>query len=217
MPSPRIFLRSSIVLTAAAVLAACAQNGGATLPSSTSFAPQANSLPLSSGPPACTGQKDAKNYSSAKMTFSNKGGTFCVPSFSGWGGTIAYPKAKPSVKVTVTSSTTDYKNFPQLGPGTAIFYLQFSFKSGTTFGDAINNQGGLTSTTIQNGKAYTAYGQATISGGKVKIGPCYDVATKGQFGGVLSSIGGLLEYATSVNPATAFIELYKGKQTKTPC
>jgi hypothetical protein len=207
-----------MVLTAAAVLAACAQNGGATLPSSTSLAPQSNVFaPLTGGPPACTGQIDKSKYSSAKETFSNKGGNFCVPSIGGFGGTISYPKAKPSVKVTVTSSTTNYKNFPQLGQGTAIFYLQFAFKSGTTFGDAIKDSGGLTSSTIQNGKAYTAFGQATISGGKIKIGPCYSVASKGQFGGQIGALGALFEYATSVNPATAFIEIYKGKQSKTQC
>jgi hypothetical protein len=216
MPSPRIFLRSSIVLTAAAVLAACAQNG-ATLPSSTSLAPQSHVFTPLAAPPACPGQKDKTKSSSAKETWSNKGGNFCVPSIDGWGGSITYPKPKPSVKVTVTSSTTDYKNFPQLGSGTAIFYLQFAFKSGTTFGDKINDKDGLTSSTVQNGKAYTIYGQATISGGKVKVGPCFSVATKGQYGGQIGAIGGLFEYSTSSNPATGFFEVYKGKQTKTPC
>ena len=216
MLSPRIFVRNSIVLAAAAVLSACAQNNGATLPAA-SLVQQPNIVALGSGPPPCTGQVTKNNHASVKVTLSNKGGSFCVPAFGGFGGSIAYPKAKPSVKVTITSSTSDYKHFPQLGTGTAIFYLQLAFKGGTTFGSGINNTGGLTSAAIKNGKTYTAIGQATISGGKVNIRPCYTVATKGQFGGVLGYIGALFEYSTSVNPATAFIEIYKGKQTKNQC
>jgi len=217
MPAARIFLRSSLVLVAAAALAACAQHGGTTLPAAPLAIQDNVSFPDAGAPPPCKGQKDAKNNASLAVTLSAKGGSFCIPAFGGFGGTISYPKAKPAVKVTVTSSSTDYNKLPQLGTGTAIFYLQMSFASGTSFGNEIRPVGGLTSATITKGKPYTIFGQATISGQKIKLGPCYSVATKGKYGGVIGAIGALLEFGVIPTKATGFLEVYSGKQTSTLC
>lgn len=218
MPAARLYLSSSLALVAAAaVLTGCAQHGGTVLPT-TALAPQANVFPNAAAtPPPCKGQKNAKNSASLSVTFSTKGGSFCVPAFGGYGGTISYPKANPSVKATVTSSSTNYKKLPQLGTGTAIFYLQLAMAGGTTFGSSINPTGGLTAATITSGKPYTAYGQATVSGQTIKFGPCYATATKGTYGGVISSIGALLEYGAVPTKVNGFIEVYSGKQTKTKC
>lgn len=219
MPAARLYFSSSLVLVAAAaLLTACAQQGGTTLPT-TALAPLGNMIPAATTatPPPCTGQKDAKNDASAATTLSTKGGAFCVPSFGGWGGTIAYPAAKPSLKATVTSSTTDYKKFPQLGTGTAIFYLQLSLPKGVTFGKSIKVTGGLTAAAIKSGQDYTVYGQASVSGYKLKLGPCYAKATKGKYGGVLNTIGALLEYGAVPGPSTGFFEIYSGKQGTSQC
>jgi hypothetical protein len=219
MPAARLYLSSSLVLVAAAtLLTACAQHGGSTLPSTTALAPMSAVLPdATKTPPPCTGQKDKKNDASVAATLSTKGGTFCVPSFGGYGGSISYPAAKPSVKVTITSSTTDYKHLPQLGTGTAIFYLQMALAGGTTFGKSIKLTGGLTGAGLQSGKEYTAYGEATVSGYKLKFGPCYAKATKGKYGGVLDTIGALLEYGTVPGAASGFFEIYSGKQATSLC
>jgi hypothetical protein len=218
VPAARQSVRSSLVLlAAAAALTACAQQGGTALPT-TALAPQADVFPNAAAtPPPCKGQKNSKNSASLSVTFSKKGGSFCVPAIGGFGGTIAYPKANPSVKATVTSSTTNYKKLPELGTGTAIFYLQLAMDGGTTFGNAIDPTGGLTAATITSGKPYTAYAQATVSGQKIDFGPCYQNATKGQYGGELNSIGALLEYGAVPTKATGFIEVYSGKQTNTKC
>lgn len=218
MPAARTFLRSSLVLAAAAALAACAQHGGATLPAAPLALQDNVAIPDGSAtPPPCKGQKDAKNNASLAVTLTTKGGSFCIPAFGGFGGTISYPKAKPAVKVTVTSSSTDYNKLPQLGTGTALFYLQMSFASGTSFGNEIRPVGGLTGAAIASGKPYTVFGQATISGQKIKLGPCYSVASKGKYGGVIGAIGALFEFGVIPTKATGFLEVYSGKQTSTLC
>ncbi len=220
MPATRLFFRSSLVLAAAAALTACAQPGSAPLPAN-ALAPQILAPQISvfrdAAPPECKGQKDSKNSASLSVTLSNKGGSFCIPAFGGYGGTISYPKASPSVKTTVISSTTDYNNLPQLGTGTAIFYLQVTLATGTTFGSKVSPTGGLTAQAIKSGKPYTAFGQATISGAKITFGPCYSTATKGKYGGVIGGIGALLEYAVVPGKTNGFIEIYSGKQTNTKC
>lgn len=219
MPAARLFLASSLALAAAAALAACAQNGGATLPTTTSplamrdiMNPNAKATP-----PPCQGQKTTKNYGSASEKLSSKGGDFCLPSINGFGGTMEYPKVNPSVKVKVTGSTTNYAKLPELGTGTAIYYLQMTLASGATFGKNIQPSGGLTSATIKTGKPYTAYGEATISGAKVKFGPCFSDAVKGKYGGEIPAIGALFEYAELPSKTNAFLEVYSGKQTNTQC
>ena len=132
----RFFFRGSSAIVTGALLAACAQHGSGLTPS-TSLAPQQGALP-DVGPPACKGQKDTKQYASLTVKLSTKGGSFCIPEFGGFGGKIKYPSANPAVKLKLISSTTDYNHQPQLGQGTAIFYLQLAISGGTKFGDNVS-------------------------------------------------------------------------------
>ncbi|MBV8530554.1 MAG: hypothetical protein JO104_04500 [Candidatus Eremiobacteraeota bacterium] len=186
------------------------------VPPASSLAAQRFALPDIT-PPKCKGQKDTKDYASLTVKLSTKGGSFCIPEYGGFGGTIEYPGAKPSVKLKLISSTKDYNHLPQLGSGTAIFYLQLALSGGTSFGTNVRAGGGLTSKKIAPGKPYTAYGQATISGFKFGFGPCYAVATKGKYGGVVGGIGTLLKGVTIPSAASGVIEVYSGKQTSTKC
>ncbi len=211
----RLLLRIAFCALPASALAACSTHAAAPLPS-TAFAPPAAILP-DAGPPPCTGQKSTKNYASHTVTLHSKGGSFCIPAYGGFGGRVKYPGADPSVKLKLISSTKDYKHLPQLGQGTAIFYLQLALSGGTSFGPNVQAGGGLTAPKIVPGKPYTAYGQATISGFTLNFGPCYSVATKGKYGGVIGGIGTLLKGQTIPVAASGVIEIYSGKQTSTRC
>lgn len=211
----RFFFRGSSAIVTGALLAACAQHGSGLTPS-TSLAPQQGALP-DVGPPACKGQKDTKQYASLTVKLSTKGGSFCIPEFGGFGGNIKYPSANPAVKLKLISSTTDYNHQPQLGQGTAIFYLQLAISGGTKFGDNVSARGGLTGQHIVPGQPYTAYGRASVSGFHVNFGPCYAVATKGKYGGVIGGIGTLLKGVTVPVAASGLIEIYSGAQTTKTC
>jgi hypothetical protein len=210
----RFSVRGAICVATAAVLSACAQHG-AFMPL-TSFVPQQIALPDLT-PPKCKGQKSAKNYASLSVTLSTKGGSFCVPEFGGFGGTIKYPGADPSVKLALISSTKDYNHLPQLGTGMAIFYLQLAISGGTAFGNQVPAGGGLVAKKIVPGKSYTSYGQAEISGIKFPFGPCYATAKKSKYGGIIGGIGELLKGANVPSAASVLIEIYSGKQTATQC
>ncbi|MBV8280536.1 MAG: hypothetical protein JO347_00545 [Candidatus Eremiobacteraeota bacterium] len=215
MPLHRLAMRIAFCALPASILAACSTHAGGPLPS-TAFAPPAVALP-DAGPPACKGQKTTKNYASLTVTLSTKGGTFCIPAYGGFGGSVSYPGANPSVKLNLISSTKNYNHLPQLGKGTAIFYLQLALSGGTSFGSHVQAGGGLTAKKIVPGKPYTAYGQATISGFTFPFGPCYAVAKKGKYGGVIGGIGTLLKGQTIFAAASGLIEIYSGKQTSTKC
>ena len=215
----RLLLCGGLIAIAAEILSACAQHG-AILPS-TSLAPAVEAPRYlgraDAGPPACKGQKTTKNYASLMVKLSTKGGAFCIPAYGGFGGNVKYPSANPSVMLTIISSTKNYDHQPQLGKGTAIFYLQLALSGGTSFGTNTSTGGGLTAKQIVPGKPYTAYGQADISGFKINFGPCYALATKGKYGGVIGGIGTLLKGASVPAAAKGVIEIYAGKQTGTKC
>ncbi len=75
----------------------------------------------------------------------------------------------------------------------------------------------MTAKKIVPGKPYTAYGQAKVSGLTFNFGPCYSVATKGKYGGVIGGIGTLLKGQSIPVAASGVIEIYSGKQTSTKC
>jgi hypothetical protein len=206
---------SVALLVAAAMLAACAGNAGSTL----SFAPStARSISRpETNPPSCKGQKNTKKYSSLSVTLSTSGGSFCIPEFGGFGGSVEYPGADPSVKVTLVSSTSDYAKLPQLGSGTAIFYLQLALSGGTHFSSNVKAGGGLTAKKIVAGKIYTAFGRAEIGTLYVDFTPCYAKATKGKYGGVIGGLGTLLKGQLIPAAASGFIEIYSGQQTSGQC
>jgi hypothetical protein len=209
-----LIFRALAAVAAAALLHACAHSAGMVLPGSSSgtqsVVPMAN-------PPMCKGQKNAKDHASVTETLSTTGGSLCIPEFGGFGGKVKYPGASPSVQVTLTSSTTDYNGMPQLGQGTAIFYLQLAISGATTFGNKVRRGGGLTSAQIQPGYPYTIYGQAVVFGIKFNFGPCYATATHGKYGGVIGGVGTLLKGAQIPTAANAVLEVYSGQQTSSPC
>jgi hypothetical protein len=168
-------------------------------------------------PPACKGQKDSKNHATISEKLLTKGGSLCIPAFGGFGGTIQYPSAKPSVKMKLTSSTTNYNKMPELGPGTALFYLQLAISGATNFGNNVPAGGGLTAKKIVPGDPYTAFGAATIFGVTFKFTPCYTIATKGKFGGLIGGVGTLLKGQMVPSAATGVIEIYSGKHAGGKC
>ena len=197
----------------AALLHACAHTAGL-VPDGTAGAQAVAPL---ADPPACKGQKNAKDHSAVTERLSTKGGSLCIPEFGGFGGKVKVPGANPSVQVTLTSSTTNYDNMPQLGDGTPIFYLQLGISDGTTFGNKVRRGGGLTGAQIEAGYPYTVYGQTVIFGIKFNFGPCYAVAKQGKYGGVIGGVGALLKGAQIPYAANAVLEVYSGRQTSSPC
>jgi hypothetical protein len=218
MRSARLCSRGAPIIAAAALLTACAQHG-ATLPAMTAVDGDATQRVIQPDltPPQCKGQNNAKDYASLTVRLSTKGGAFCIPAFGGFGGTVKYPSANPSVKLSLISSTTNYDDMPELGEGTAIFYLQLALSSGTVFGKNVSPGGGLASQSIVPGDPYTIYGQAVVDRVKVNFGPCYVIATKSKYGGVIGGIGSLLKGESVPVPATGVIETYSGQQTNTTC
>ena len=207
--------RVPLAVAIAALLAGCAQHGGV---SSSPMPPteERSELPPSN-PPQCKGQTNEQYYSSLTVTLKTKGGAFCIPEFGGFGGKVQYPSVDPSVRLTLTSSTSDYDNLPQLGSGTAIFYLQLSISAGTSFGENTKAGGGLTSQQIVAGDPYTAFGEAIVFGYHYKFKPCYAVATKGKHGGVIGGLGSLLKGVDVPTSGSGFIEIYSGQQSSTEC
>lgn len=214
----RFDLRLSFV-AAASLLTACAQHG-AMLPqmpvASGEASLRAPVLPDAT-PPKCNGQKTTKQYASLTETLSTKGGSVCIPEFGGFGGTVKYPSANPSVELTLTSSTTNYAHLPELGTGSAIFYLQLGLSGPTSFGSNSTAGGGLTSKQIKPGQAYTAFGEAIVFSVPIQFTPCYTIAKRGKYGGVIGGLGTLLKGQSVPVKASGFIEIYSGKQASAKC
>jgi hypothetical protein len=205
-------LRATIAVAVTIVLGACAQHGSALLPTS----PQAVATP-DRKPPSCKGQVNESEYGTLTGKLKTGGGSFCIPAYGGFGGKLNYPSLSPSITLTLSTSTQNYDNFPTLGSGTPIFYLAFTTSGSVTFGGKIKSGGGLTGKQIIAGDPYSAYGEATIYGYKVKFGPCYTTATKGKYGGVVGGIGGLLKNEQIPFKVSGVIEIYSGEQTSMQC
>jgi hypothetical protein len=204
---------SLAAITAAVLLAACAQP--AAFPSSVSgmqyrIAPNATVRP-------CKGQENYQDYASLTVKLKSNGGAFCIPEYGGFGGKVQYPGATPSVKLQLISSTTDYDNLPQLGSGSALFYLQLAISGATRFASSTSAGGGLTSQSIVPGDTYTAFGEAVVFSYHYEFPPCYAVATKGKYGGVIGGLGTLLKGVKVPAKGSGFIEIYSGQQSSTQC
>jgi hypothetical protein len=212
MPSLGHRLAGSLAIVATLVFSACAQHDNGLLPVS----PQLVAIPDRT-PPSCKGQVNKSEYATLTGNLKTAGGSFCIPAYGGFGGDLKYPSLSPSIQLTVSSGTDNFDNFPTLGSGTPIFYLAFSTSGATTFGKDLKSGGGLTGKQIVSGQPYTAYGEATVFGGKVKFGPCYTTATKGKYGGVIGGIGALLESEDIPFKVSGIIEIYSGEQTGTQC
>ncbi len=170
-----------------------------------------------SGPPACKGQRTTKNYGSIVVKLKAKGGSLCVPSFGGFGGSIEYPHVERVAKLTIRTSTQNIYYEPQLGTGTSMLYLNLHFHAGTHFGSHLKSKGGLTSDAFSPGDAYTAYGIVQVGHLALMFPPCYTVATQGPYGGVLPNLGNLMRKTTITGAGFGVIEIYSGQQVSEEC
>jgi hypothetical protein len=170
-----------------------------------------------SGPPTCKGQRTTKKYGDKSTTLKTKGGSFCIPAFGGFGGSIEYPGVEPAVKLTIRTSTENIYDEPQLGTGTSTVYLNLHFHAGTHFGSTLKSKGGLTSQAIYPGSTYTAYGIVAVGNLYLRFPPCYTVATTGPYGGVLPNLGHLFSDTTVTGAGYGVIEIYSGAQVSQEC
>ncbi len=194
----------------ALLLTACGQPSG-TMPAPASF------VRALTGPPACKGQNTNKKYGTITVTLKTRSGSFCIPAFGGFGGSMQYPSVNRSVKLTIRTSTANIYNEPQLGTGTSIVYLNLHFHAGTHFSSNLKSQGGLTSKAINAGGTYTAYGIVAVGHLVLMFTPCYTVATQGPYGGVLSNLGDLFSNTTITGAGYGVIEIYSGEQVSQEC
>ncbi|MGA7354158.1 MAG: hypothetical protein WBW76_01875 [Candidatus Cybelea sp.] len=169
------------------------------------------------GPPTCKGQRTTKKFGNISVMLKTKGGSFCIPAFGGFGGSMQYPGVERSVKLTIRTSTQNIYNEPQLGTGTSIVYLNLHFHAGTHFGSKLRSKGGLTSPTIYAGNTYTAYGIVAVGNLDLMFPPCYTVATQGLYGGVLPNLGALFSGTTITGAGYGVIEIYSGEQVNQEC
>lgn len=199
---------------AVAMLAGCGGSQTAltgTMPATAAFARAVT------GPPTCKGQRTTKKYGNVTVKLKTKGGSFCIPAFGGFGGSMQYPGVERSVKLTIRTSTENIYNEPQLGTGTSIVYLNLHFHAGTHFGSKLKSYGGLTSQTIYAGDTYTAYGIVAVGNLVLMFPPCYTVATQGPYGGVLPNLGELFSGTTITGAGYGVIEIYSGEQVSQAC
>jgi hypothetical protein len=209
------------ILTATLALTACGGGSNAPVPPAI-----AQSVPMakSSGPAPCAGQSTTSLYASMPVAaLQSKARALCIPAFDGYGGTMEYPPAKPSITAALTASTTNYnQQLPMLAKkGKPMYYLQVQTSGNTDFAHSLRSSGGLTSTKLVAGKSYTLYGES-LSGGIVhfitNFTPCVATATSGKDGGVIPAFGRLLVRQKLTNGAvTIYFEVYEGKLTAQPC
>jgi hypothetical protein len=205
-------LSGPLAIVGVLIFSACAQHAAAPLPA----APQAIAIPDRT-PPSCKGQVNKSDYATVSGSLKTTGGSFCIPAYGGFGGQLRYPSLSPTISLTLDAGTSNFDNFPTLGSGTPIVYLGFSTSAGTTFGSNLKSGGGLAGKQIVPGDPYTAYGEATVYGDKVKFGPCYVTATKSKYGGEIGRIGALLKGEDIPFKVSGVIEIYSGEQTGMEC
>lgn len=202
------------IFVAVIMLAGC---GGSQSAMSGTVPAPATAARAVTGPPACKGQRTTKKFGDITVKLKTKGGSFCVPAFGGFGGSIQYPHVERPVKLTIRTSTQNIYYEPQLGTGTSIVYLNIHFHAGTHFGSKLRSQGGLTSQTIYAGNTYTAYGIVAVGNLDLMFPPCYTVATEGPYGGVLPNLGKLFSGTTITGAGFGVIEIYPGAQVSQEC
>ena len=209
-----LFFFASLAVVA---LSACGQRSPSSLPITNQMQPSVIAGGKTS-PPTCKGQKTTKQYAMVEEQLQTTGGKACIPSFGGFGGKMSYPSLKPSISVTLTDSTTNYNNMPELGnSGKPILYIQLSISGQTSFGQTPPHGGALVGANIIPSKTYTTFGQASAFGIKETLPPCYSVAGKSSYGGKLGGLGTLLKGQSIPAAAQAVVEIYPGKQTTQKC
>jgi hypothetical protein len=170
-----------------------------------------------SGPPACPRQRTMMTYGGHSGELRPSGGSFCIPAFGGFGGSLQYPGVERAVTLSIRTSTANIYNEPLLSSGAPIVYLNLHFHAGTHFRSNLKSKGGLTSTAIQVGSAYTAYGIVAVGHLSLMFPPCYAVATQGPYGGVLSNLGDLFSDTTITGDGFGVIEIYPGALVSQGC
>jgi hypothetical protein len=203
-------MQRALALAAAATITACSQPyGSAPVP--------AAYLARAAAPPQCDGQRTARKYAQLRVKLRKRGGSFCVPEFRGFGGAIQYPGVEQPVVLVLRSSIKNIYDEPQLGSGTAIFYLNLHFLAGAHFGTSLPSGAGLTAKKIEVNEPYTAFGIVAVGHLVLMFPPCYTVATSGPYGGVLSNLGNLFAGTTVTGAGYGVIEIYSGAQVTEPC
>jgi hypothetical protein len=205
----------TLALALAFVPAACAEMNQSA-PVSLPAMPATLTEPEAS-PPKCDGQRTAKGYAQLKVTLRKSGGSFCIPEFRGFGGTMQYPSVERETRLVLRSSIKNLYYEPQLGSGNAIFYLNLHFLAGTHFGTSFGSGAGLTAKKIEVGQTYTAFGIVAVGHLDLMFPPCYTTATQGPYGGVLSNLGELFAGATVTGAGYGAIEIYSGQQVSQEC
>jgi hypothetical protein len=209
--------RVLVAAIAATLLAACAGQTNSMLPSQTGSLPTIDAMRPDAAPAACKGQETTSKFASLKQTLSSAGGAACIPAFEKFGGTLMYPGATPSVTLSMISSTTNYKHLPELGTGSAIFYLQLGISGATSFGTSAPAGGGLSGPSIKAKKVYTALAQVSADGIVETLPGCYTTAIAGKNGGEIAGLGTLLKNQSVPVAVTGVIEIYAGKQASEKC
>lgn len=211
-------------LLAPAILAiissACAGQPNGAVPLQRDAAAPFVSLPLSA-PRDCKGQKKKGGDASVTETLSAKGGSLCIPAIDGVGGALEYPGAKPSVKVTVTSTTKDdgFPYPPNQPNAKAVIYLELATTTITTFGTRLRSGTGVTGKGIKPHSMYTAYSAYNDFGiWRQPDGEnvCFAVAKAGKHGGVIG-LGALLQGQTvgvgEFSGSPFLIEIFPGQES----
>lgn len=98
-----------------------------------------------------------------------------------------------------------------------MYYFQLSIAKSTTFEKGLDAGGGFTSPSFKAGQSYTAYGDVVVASIELKHKPCYVVAAKGKYGGVLGGLAKVRRSDEFPAPATAFLEIYPGKLVTNKC
>jgi hypothetical protein len=203
---------AGLALAAACAMTGCGQRDGTALPAATT------AHAATTAPPQCKDQRTKAKYAQIKVRLNTRGGSFCIPEFGGFGGTMQYPGDHPAVKLVLRSSTENIYDEPLLGSsGTPIFYLNLHFLAGTDFRTKLKATGGLTSTTIQSGQTYSAFGIVAVGHLVEMLPPCYAVATQGPYGGILPGIGQVFSDRTITGAGYGVIEIYPGMQVSQGC
>jgi hypothetical protein len=208
-----------IVAVAAISLAAC---GGSQVLTQTNAAAPSVAAPGVAPIPACKGQKRTKQYASlGAKPLSSKGGTLCVPSFGGWGGTMDYPGPTSShSSMELISSTTAYNpgEFPPPGSVNPIFYIQFKLNTyGVIFSAKLPATGGLSSKSLTVGKPYTAQGASDVGSLWDALGECYTTAFSTKYGATIRGIGFVLKNVHMGEASSGVISILPGKLAQSKC
>jgi hypothetical protein len=212
-----MLLRAQV--TAAVISLSLAACGGSQVLTGTTGAPSSVTA-LDSAPP-CKGQKNTKEYASiGAKALSTKGGTLCVPSFGGWGGTMDYPGPTSQASMALISSTTAYNPgaFPPPGSVNPIFYIQFKMNSyGVVFSSKLPAAGGLSSKSLTVGKFYTAQGASDVGSLWDVLGECSTKAFATGRGPTILGIGFVLENVHMGEASSGVISILPGKLATSRC